>query len=203
MRRFSAVPPSGIFHASENGYNIKKKTFTYCEKSDAERAEYIARLKRVPYEKRLYIDECGINKYLQREYARAPRGEIVEDVKPGQKFERVNVIGALCEGNHYGVECYNHPTDSAFFENWFGNSLIKEIPKGYTAIMDNARFHNKKRLRKLARGKVRLLFLPPYSPDYNPIEKSWSNMKRFLRSFAQDCQSIDDAIYSYFKGSVN
>ena len=194
---------SSFLNASEDEYNIKKKTFTYCEKSEIKRAEYIDKLKRVPYEKRVYIDECGINTYLQREYARAPRGEIIEDLRPGQKFERVNVIGALCEGNHYGIECYNESTDSTFFENWFENCLIKEIPKGYTAIMDNARFHNKIKLRKLARGKVRLLFLPPYSPDYNLIEKSWSNMKRFLRSFTQNYQSIDDAIYDYFEVAVN
>jgi len=115
----------------------------------------------------------------------------------------VNVIGALCEGNHYGIKCYSHSTDSAFFENWFENCLLKEIPKGYTVIMDNARFHNKKRLRKLARGKVRLLFLPPYSPDYNPIEKSWSNLKRFLRSFTQNYQSVSAAMYDYFNVSVN
>jgi len=42
-------------------------------------------------------------------------------------------------------------------------------------ILDNASHHRRKTLRKLARGKVRVLFLPPYSPDYNPIEKSWAN----------------------------
>ena len=64
--------------------------------------------------------------------------------------------------------------------------------------MDNAPFHRKARLRKLARGKVRLLFLPPYSPDYNPIEKSWANMKCFLRDNMKYYQSVDSAIYSYF-----
>jgi transposase len=64
--------------------------------------------------------------------------------------------------------------------------------------MDNAGFHCKKRLRKLAWGKVRLLFLPPYSPDYNPIEKSWANMKRFLRDNVKDFQSVANAIYDYF-----
>jgi transposase len=78
------------------------------------------------------------------------------------------------------------------------NYLLKEIPKGYTVIMDNAGFHCKKRLRKLAWGKARLLFLPPYSPDYNPIEKSWANMKRFLRDNVQDFQSVGKAIYDYF-----
>ena len=64
--------------------------------------------------------------------------------------------------------------------------------------MDNAGFHRKKELRKLARGKVRLLFLPPYSPDYNPIEKSWANMKRSLRNNLKDFNSVDSGIYNYF-----
>jgi len=144
------------------------------------------------------VDESGINTYLQREYGRSPRGEIIEDVKCGKRFERINIIGAVCNYNYYGIECYSHSTDSTFFEDWFENRLLKEIPNGYTVIMDNARFHHKERLRKLARGKARLLFLPPYSPDYNPIEKSWSNMKRYIRANIQKYLSIDSAIYDYF-----
>jgi isftu1 transposase len=117
---------------------------------------------------------------------------------PGKKFDRVNVIGALCNGEHPAIECYRHTTDSNFFEGWFENNLLKEIPNGYTVIMDNAAFHRKKKLRKIARGKVRLLFLPPYSPDYNPIEKSWANMKRFLRNHLKDFQSVVSCIYNYF-----
>ncbi|MDR0472519.1 MAG: transposase [Treponema sp.] len=64
--------------------------------------------------------------------------------------------------------------------SWFENYFLKEIPEGCTAIMDNATFHPKERLRKIARGKARLLFLSPYSPGYSPIEKSWANMKRYL-----------------------
>ena len=64
--------------------------------------------------------------------------------------------------------------------------------------MDNAKFHRKEKLRKIARGKIRLLFLPPYSPDYNPIEKTWANMKRHLGNNVINFHSVDSAIYSYF-----
>jgi transposase len=138
---------------------------------------------------------------LQREYARALRGEIVEDLKRGTQFRRVNVIGAVCQKRHIAIECYKHTTDSTFFEGWFKDSLLKAVPKGYTVIMDNAKFHRKKVLRKLARGKVRLLFLPPYSPDYNMIEKSWANMKRYLRDHTHCFNSVDSTIYHYFKTS--
>jgi len=96
------------------------------------------------------------------------------------------------------MECYRQTTKGEFFENWFENKLLKEIPKGYTVIMDNAAFHRKEKLRKIARGKARLLFLPPYSPDYNLIEKSWANMKRFLRNNLKNFQSVISGIYHYF-----
>ena len=54
--------------------------------SEKERAEFAARLKRVPQDKRAYVDESGITTYLEREYARAPRGEIIEETTPGKNL---------------------------------------------------------------------------------------------------------------------
>jgi len=135
---------------------------------------------------------------LQRDYARSPRGTTIEDTKRGKKFERFNIIGARCDGKYYSIECYNQNTDSAFFECWFETFLLEEIPKGSSVILDNASFHRKKVLRKIARGKARLIFLPPYSPDYNPIEKTWANMKRYISNNIQDYQSVEEAVYDYF-----
>jgi putative transposase len=85
-------------------------------------------------------------------------------------------------GKHMATRQYEHTTTSEFFEDWFKNELLPRVPKGYTIIMDNARFHRKSQLYLLAvEARVKLLFLPPYSPDFNPIEHGWANLKRWLR----------------------
>ncbi len=76
---------------------------------------------------------------------------------------------------------------------------MPETRAGDVVIMDNARFHNKKRLHEYARVyKVTVVFLPPYSPDYNPIEHVWANMKRFLSNTMLAFRSIQSAVYWYF-----
>jgi transposase len=85
------------------------------------------------------------------------------------------------------------------FENWFKTKLVKSISKGSTIIMDNASFHRKNKLRNLARRhSVKLLFLPPYSPDFNPIENTWANMKRALVDTLPDSENLQTTIYRYF-----
>jgi putative transposase len=62
--------------------------------------------------------------------------------------------------------------------------------------MDNASFHPKKKLRNLARRHgLKLLFLPAYSPDYNPIEKDWANIKNALINLVNDEVTLETAIY--------
>jgi transposase len=64
--------------------------------------------------------------------------------------------------------------------------------------MDNASFHRKSKLQKLAdKYGMLLIFLPPYSPDLNPIEKLWANMKRALRDLVRNCRTLVDAIYAF------
>jgi transposase len=84
------------------------------------------------------------------------------------------------------------------FEEWFEKSLLKTVGKGKTVIMDNASFHRKKQLEEACKKhEVHLLYLPPYSPDYNPIEKTWANRKRELSSTAPLHGLTETAIYAY------
>ena len=74
--------------------------------------------------------------------------------------------------------------ESEFFEEWFREILLRDIEKlekRVLIVIDNARFHRKNILEKIIKGTGHcLLFLPPYSPDLNPIEKLWANMKKKL-----------------------
>ena len=156
-------------------------------------------MNRVPVKKRVYVDESRYERKNEREYGRADRGARGLGVREGKKAEHTNVIGALCGMRHIAVECYKHTTNTVFFEEWFLR-LLKKIPhgQGYTIIMDNASFHRNKELRRLARGKERLLFLAPYSPELNRIEKTWANMKRYIRDNLYECRKLECAVYDFF-----
>ena len=68
---------------------------------------------------------------------------------------------------------------ASVFENWFENKLLSCLPKGHVIIMDNAAFHKKEVLYQIAKKySQELIFLLPYSPEYNPIKHTWSALKR-------------------------
>jgi transposase len=109
-------------------------------------------------------------------------------------------FAALSGNRTIAPYCYKGTTTSAVFERWFSHSLLPFLWDGAVVIMDNARFHRKNTLKELAEEfQVQLLFLPPYSPDYNPIEKRWANMKRWLRDNAKRYASLQNAIRAYLR----
>jgi transposase len=85
------------------------------------------------------------------------------------------------------------------FERWFESKLLNSVQTGSTIIMDRASFHRKELLEEICgKAKVNLLFFPAYSPDFNPIEKDWANMKRALRDTAPFCDLLQTAVYDYW-----
>jgi len=77
---------------------------------------------------------------------------------------------------------------------------VKSVVRGSTVILDRASFHWRVELRNLARRHgVRVEFLPAYSPDFNPIEKDWANMKNALTDSLVNHKDVTSAVYEYFK----
>ena len=92
--------------------------------------------------------------------------------------------------------------DGVLFGFWFKTMLLPVIKPKSVIVMDNARFHQKNLLCEMAQqAGCRVLFLPPYSPDLNPIEKFWAWLKAKLRKILPLFQSLDLAIEDCFKAN--
>jgi len=136
---------------------------------------------------------------LYREFAYSLRGQKVVAKISGKKFKRTNIVSGICQGDWVAPMEYDGTTDSILFEFWFENCLLKEIEPGSVIVLDNATFHKKSVLPVLAqRYDCEVLFLPPYSPDLNPIEKKWAWLKKRLRKILSRFDSFHDALQNSF-----
>lgn len=92
---------------------------------------------------------------------------------------------------------YKDTMTSDFFEAWFQKFLLPTLETPSVIIMDNAKFHRMSRLKVLSKEQGhRILPLPPYSPEYNPIEKTWAHIKKHLRKVLPNAHTFIEALLS-------
>ena len=172
----------------------------YREINKRARAEFAEKINAIAPESLVYVDECGVDQYLYREYAYAPRGQKVVAQISGKKFKRTNFCAGICLGKWVAPIEYDGTTNSALFELWFEKCLLKAVKPGSVIVLDNATFHRKTVLPGLAQQYgCSVLFLPPYSPDLNPIEKKWAWLKKRLRKILPDFDSFASAVVNCFQ----
>ena len=176
-------------------YHTQKKTKRYKEQSPEKVKAYQDEIRDIAVEKRVYVDETGFQTYYDREYGYAPKGEQIFGKVAGRKYKRSNLVAAKIGNHMIAPLSYQQNTDAETFETWFEDQLLPRLSPGHVVIMDNASFHRKTELNGIAAAhQIRVLFLPPYSPEYNPIEKLWANIKRWLRKNMRNYSSFDDAL---------
>ena len=97
----------------------------------------------------VYIDETGIDRYLYRSHARAPRGEKVYEKISGRRFERTSIVAGQVDGEFIAPMIYKESMRSDFFVKWFKTQLLPALKTPHVIVMDNASFHPKKILNEL------------------------------------------------------
>ena len=122
---------------------------------------------------------------MTRRYARSLCGTRAFGSAPRNWGDNVSILGALCLRGTLEPMCVNGATDGRVFLTYLKDVLVPQLWPGAVVVMDNLGAHKVKGVAELIEAAgARLLYLPPYSPDFNPIELAWSKLKNFLRKTA-------------------
>jgi transposase len=130
----------------------------------------------------VFVDECSTNIALATLYARAPKGERAYGRAPRNWGKNVTLICSLSAGGIGAAMSVEGATDAAALEAYVEHFLLPTLEAGQVVVMDNLQVHKSARVRELIEGAgAEVLFLPPYSPDFSPIEEAFSKVKGILR----------------------
>ena len=130
----------------------------------------------------IFLDESGINIEMVRQYGRALGGKRVVDRSPLNKPRGTTVLAAIRADGVFAQSNYQGGTTTEKFLQYIRETLVPQLRLGDIVIMDNLSAHHTPQVAELIRQTgAGLLYLPPYSPDMNSIEKLWSKLKAYLR----------------------
>ena len=147
----------------------------------------------------VYIDESGIEMTICKDRGWGKKGEKLIGKKSGKYYQRTNIIAGLVNNKSIAPMIFNGSCNTDVFNNWVEHFLVKELKPGQIVIMDNASFHKSEKTQKLIESvHCKVIFLPPYSPDLNPIEKFWANMKRWIKDKITRFDHLYDALKEFF-----
>jgi transposase len=184
--------------------HTKKKTDHATERDSeaiqAQRRLHQEKLSEIDVRECVFLDETGINIAMARHYARAPQGERVHTAKPLNKGKNITVLGALSLHGITAAMTVEGSTDAQVFLTYVQTLLVPTLHAGQVVFMDNLSSHQVDGVKEaIAAVGARLEYLPPYSPDFSPIEPCWSKFKAILRAkAARTRELLDQAVAEAF-----
>ena len=134
---------------------------------------------------------------MEKEHGWEIKGVRLLDEKLGNRAnrERITIIAGLLNKRIIAPFRIKGYTNTETFNTWVRENLIPELKPNNIVIMDNASFHKSQHTRELIESKgCTLLYLPPYSPDLNPIEKIWGSMKKVYRNHKHKHKDVYELI---------
>jgi transposase len=134
----------------------------------------------------VFLDEFGATTTMQRTHGRAPRGRRVVCQVPHGHWKVISTVSAMASTGIIASASFDAATDTDLFVTFVREGLVPALRPGQVVVMDNLAPHKHAEVRRLIESAgARLLLLPPYSPDFNPIEMAISKIKTLLRTLAR------------------
>lgn len=131
----------------------------------------------------MFLDESGVSTDMTRLRGRASVGERLVAKVPGGHWHTSTIIAAVRLSGVFAPAIFDGPTDSDVFAAYVQQVLVKGLRPGDVVVMDNLAPHKITGVKvAIEAAGAKVLYLPPYSPDFNPIECLWSKVKQYLRS---------------------
>ncbi|WP_322631687.1 IS630 family transposase [Pasteurella atlantica] len=145
----------------------------------------------------IYLDESGFAKDMPRTHGYCRKGQRCYGHQDWHAKGRINVIGAIIGFTFLTVSLFEGNINSDTFYAWLKQDLLPKVKPDSVLVMDNATFHKRQDMITAIQDKgVILEFLPPYSPDLNPIEKKWAQAKSIRKKLR--CDDINFLFQEYF-----
>lgn len=139
----------------------------------------------VPSARLVFVDESGANTKLTRLYGRAPVGQRLLARRPHGHYQTSTLIAGVRLRGPCAPWVFEGAMDGEMFLAWVRQGLVPTLQPADVVILDNLATHKVSGVREAIEAVgARLLYLPPYSPDFNPIENLWSKVKQILRSLS-------------------
>lgn len=136
-------------------------------------------------ERFVFLDETGAATNMIRRYGWGPRGERLVDAAPHGHWRTTTFVAGLRSTGVIAPLVLDGPMTGEIFLAYIDQFLVPTLTKGDVVVMDNLAAHKVAGVREAIRAKgASLLYLPPYSPDLNPIEQAFAKLKALLRKAA-------------------